>query len=326
MKQLMAQSNILNLIKQSSFIFLLLQVISCSSGAKKVKSEADELFKANNFTEAAALYSNSLTLDSSLVNSRFKRGQCYFEIKKYKAAYDDFSKVSVEKPNEFAPIFNKALSAYFLNDYKGALMAFNESEKIEVNNPHLQLQKANCLFKLGRFREASIYYSKSINVYKDSTSIYFARGCSYYHTDQFERALQDLEEYLKLNNTPVVALKYAAISCYQLQLYDNSLNYFYQMIDSGTEPTGSSLEVMVEALIASGNQYLESQEIEKALENYTNAISLDPLNNEAYFQRGMIFLEMGKRFDACADFDSALNNGHPDAITPMKYSCPEYFE
>ncbi|MEJ6505442.1 MAG: tetratricopeptide repeat protein [Crocinitomicaceae bacterium] len=288
--------------------------------------EADSLFSSKDFAGAAVLYSKTLDLDSTLTTSRFKRGQCYFESKKYKEAYDDFSEVAVLKPAEFAPVFNKALSAYFMNDPKGALMSFNESEKIDAYNPHLQLQKANCLFKLGRFREASIYYTKSIQTYKDSTSIYFARGCSYYHTDQYERALQDLEEYLKLHNTPIVALKYAAISSYNLQLYENCLNYFYQMIDAGTEPSGFGLQIMVEALIASGNKFLESKDIEKALENYTNAIALDPLNNQAYFQRGMIFLEMGKRFDACADFDSALNNGHPDAITPMKYSCPEYFE
>jgi hypothetical protein len=38
-----------------------------------------------------------------------------------------------------------------------------------------------------------------------------------------------------------------------------------------------------------------------------------------------LLLEIGKRYDACVDLNNALTNGHPKALDPMKYTCPEFF-
>jgi tetratricopeptide (TPR) repeat protein len=303
-----------------------IQLFSCGSVGREFQQQADVLVKANDLTNAIPLYTQSIELDSSLFGSFYNRGFCFYELGQVENAYLDYSSAIRLDDKNYQAHFNQALCLLKLQNIKGALSAFSKAEINMPTNPDVILQKANCLFKLGAYKKAANYYTKALPHFKDSTIIYFARGSSYYQINSYDLALQDFSKYLNTKNSPLLAYEYAAVSAFEIDSFEICINYFAQAIELGHILVGDHLKTLVSALVKFGIFQLEKSNAEKAMELFTYAISVDPLNKEAYYNRGLILLDMGKRFDACEDFNQALTNGHPKALGPMKYSCPEYFQ
>ena len=57
-------------------------------------------------------------------------------------------------------------------------------------------------------------------------------------------------------------------------------------------------------------------ELKLAIENYTQAIELDPNNSDAYYSRGGAWLRLGEQDKAKADLETARNLGN-DALTTL---------
>ncbi|MDB4533913.1 tetratricopeptide repeat protein [Vicingaceae bacterium] len=303
-----------------------LQLLSCGSAGREFQQQADALVKTNDLTNAIPLYTQSLELDSSLFGSFYNRGFCFYELGQYENALLDYSSAIKLDDENFQAHFNQALCLIRLQNIKGALNSLSKAEKNNSSNPDVLLQKANCFFKLGAYKNAADYYSKALPHFEDSSIIYFTRGSSYYQIGSYELALKDLSKYLNTKNSPLLAYEYAAISAFEIDSFEICINYFAQEIELGQIPVGENLKILVTSLVKFGIIQLEQNNMEKAMELFTYAISVDPLNKDAYYNRGLILLDMGKRFDACEDFNQALTNGHPNALEPMKHSCPEYFQ
>jgi tetratricopeptide (TPR) repeat protein len=303
-----------------------IQLLSCGSAGREFQQQADALVKTNDLINAIPLYTQSITLDSSLFGSFYNRGFCFYELGQVENALSDYSSAIKLEDENFQTHFNQALCLLKLHNIKGALNSLTNAEKTMPTHPDILLQKANCLYQLGAYKNAVNYYTKALTHFEDSVMIYFARGSSYYQTKAYDLAFQDLSTYLATKNSPLLAYEYAAVAAFEMDSFEICNHYFAQQIELGQTPVGENLKILVTSLVKFGIIQLEQKNVEKAMELFTYAISVDPLNKEAYYNRGLILLEMGKRFDACEDFNKALTNGHPKALEPMKYSCPEYFQ
>ena len=65
-----------------------------------------------------------------------------------------------------------------------------------------------------------------------------------------------------------------------------------------------------------GIAHSKKGELKLAIENYTQAIELDPNNSDAYYSRGGAFLRLGEREKAETDLTTARNLGN-DALTAL---------
>ena len=312
-----------------SFIFIfhisvILALTSCGPNAKKLELDGNTFFDTGNYTEAIITYTKAIEADPKRYISIINRGSSYFYLKKFQKALEDFLSGSILKPNDATVQFNIGLSLFELGQYEDALEAFNKTETMNLSNPNIDLQKANCHFQLADFKRASSFYSKAIPFFQDSISIYFARGTCFYQNQQYQLALIDFKHYLSKKSSPQIAIEYAALSAYYIGDFETSISFFDRMINNGVLLTGDNLRFMVKSLVALGSNFVKSQDKEAALELFSRALLLEPNSKEASLQRGLLFIDLGQKFEACTDLSTAFINGAINAGDLLKEYCPDY--
>jgi tetratricopeptide (TPR) repeat protein len=67
--------------------------------------------------------------------------------------------------------------------------------------------------------------------------------------------------------------------------------------------------------------YTEKQNYQKAIEDYTSSIELYPTDAETYYQRALVKILIGNKYDACLDFKKADELGSPEAKAEIKKHC-----
>ena len=101
-----------------------------------------------------------------------------------------------------------------------------------------------------------------------NASAYYHRGLAYYHQYQYDKAIRDFNRAILLNPTKATAYYYRGVTCYHKNEYDN------------------------------------------AIRDFNEAIFLDPSDPAAYYYRGITYHEQGKGARAQADFDKARQFGY----------------
>lgn len=71
----------------------------------------------------------------------------------------------------------------------------------------------------------------------------------------------------------------------------------------------------------SGQIYSKKQNPAKAIHYFSNTIKIDPNHKEAYYYRGLTYLELGKTSLACSDFKKAQTLKHPLAKNQLDNNC-----
>ena len=71
------------------------------------------------------------------------------------------------------------------------------------------------------------------------------------------------------------------------------------------------------------NVYVKSEKIDQAMEAYTQVIAMDKDLAEAYFNRGLLYIYVGRKAEANADLSKAGELGITDAYNIIKRYCRE---
>lgn len=122
------------------------------------------------------IYESDISFQTSLldenpqkVNSYFRRGNDYFEIRNYEAAINDFKKVI----------------------------------ELNKNMPEVYHYLADSYINLGKNVEAIEFYSKALNFenYKSRITLFQRRALAKKNCEDYKGALEDINEALKINST-----------------------------------------------------------------------------------------------------------------------------
>ena len=302
-----------------------IMIYSCDSGVKTLTQQSHKLLQKKEYGKALESNNQIILINSSSFQAFFDRGICHYKLGNIELAILDFKNATKLRPNSYQAFFNLGLCLTQQQKYQAAIKLFAKAELFNKNDSTIALQQANCYFKAGDYEKAETYYSKALPFFKDSVVIYFSRGCSFFQNNKYSLAYTDLTKYLKHKNTPSIAYEYAAKSAYKVNKFKEVNILFNSMIEEGYELTPSNLATKINAMIQLANAHLGKGQKEEAIALYTSVITLDPLNKEAPYHRGLIFLELGKKMDACEDLNTAVNNGYLKANLPLKHSCEEYF-
>ncbi|MDR0981987.1 MAG: tetratricopeptide repeat protein [Culturomica sp.] len=95
--------------------------------------------------------------------------------------------------------------------------------------------------------------------------------------------------------------------------YSNVLSDYYRCLDM--DPT------FVFALFNIANVYVKNEQIEQAIETYTKVINIDESIAEAYYNRGILNIYIGKKSEAGRDLSKAGEKGITDAYNLIKRYC-----
>jgi len=294
-------------------IILFIQIITQSlnfyaqvSNSQKAKQLHDE----QNYKQAVKLYSKIIDDKEANYLDYFYRGSANYELKNYQAAYNDLS-ASIGLVGDFS-------ESYLL---RGSLLVNPELVQDAINDFNM-----------------AIKYAKNDTV---KTLAYISRAGSKLFTQNYESAMNDCFEALKIDSTSVRSRgAYVNLStCYgYLKESEKSIQILKKMylLDSNNVSTVSnlgyeltSMEKYQESLyyfdralklrpndgfVLSNKSYayLKLGKINEALRLIEKSIKNNPTNSYAYRNMGLIYMEMKDKNKACEAFQTALKKGFTD--------------
>lgn len=127
---------------------------------------------------------------------------------------------------------------------------------------------------------------------------YYNRGIVYYEMKDFDKAVSDFMEALKIYPDSIDYLKNAGLTYLILRKYDESIKCFEKIIS--LEPD-SSLGYFLR-----GNAYLERKVYSAAIRDYNHILLKDQYHVDARNNRGWAYIFMKKYSKALEDFDRVL--------------------
>ncbi|AFH50766.1 TPR repeat protein [Ignavibacterium album JCM 16511] len=203
------------------------------------------------------------------------------------------------------------------------------------------------LFDKSDFSNALYHFSQSVKLNPKFTDGFLNRAYTYYKLNDFEKSIEDYEKVHELDpNSSVVFVNIGfiygltgrndlAIEYYSkaITLNPNDFNAYYNRAGeyltqrknkealtdllSAYELDNKNTDLLF--LIAETRTKLN--DYQNAFNDYTKIILIDSLNSLAYYQRGLINIELKREKAACDDFKKAGELGYFEAYEQIKKHC-----
>lgn len=246
----------------------------------------------------------------------------------------------LEKNTENAEAyFLKGKAEMGLKEYEDAFYAFTEAIDIDDFNAEYYFERANLLMDVNQVDRGITDYTMALNYATDDSMRLDAltnRGSAKSKIREFESALEDFNNALKIDSLSWHVLNDIGMTYYGLEDFENSKIYIDKMIKhypdrqfgyanmgfllSEQEEYEESLKFFDKALKISdedafvfnnrGYSFLKLGKLDKALDDIDRSIDLNQKNSYAFRNRALVYLEMDKNRKVCKDLEKALELGY----------------
>ena len=195
------------------------------------------------------------------------------------------------------------------------------------------VQKGKLYYNLAKYKDASIYFSKAIELNPNYADTYFYRAISEDDLGKYQEAIKDYNKVIKLNPNYTIAYinrgsskdklgKYKeAIKDYDIAINLNPNNAFaYNNRGNSKDKLGKHKEAIEDYDIAiklnpknafvyynnRGSSNNNLGKYKEAMEDFDNAAQLNPNYSVTYFNHGISNNKLGKYPEAIMDYDKAI--------------------
>lgn len=128
--------------------------------------------------------------------------------------------------------------------------------------------------------------------------IYYNRGNAYKDKGQFDRAIQDYDEAIRLDPEYANSFNNRGYAYNAKRQHDRAIMDFNEAIRLNPK--------LVNAFIDRGYSYGSNGQYERAIQDFDEAIRLDPKNKTAFNNRGYVYAAKGQYRRAIQDYDEAI--------------------
>jgi tetratricopeptide (TPR) repeat protein len=281
-------------------------------------------------------YNQALELNPDFNNVYVNRGLVYYEMDNYDRALEDYNQAIQtikDKPSLAIAYNNRGIVYVAKQEYDRALTDFNQAFELEPklamgynNRGLIYLNQGNYDRAIIEFNQALKFISNSKNsqnsnfnfkgnqsfnyqnpdaplasgiVFDLSDSLlYLNRGTAYLYKGDYDRALTDFNQAIKLQPNSAPAY------------FNRATVYFWKEdYDQGIADSNQAIKLQPDfalAYLKRGSGYYLKNDYDRALTDFNQAIKLQPNSALSYDARGGIYYVQGDYDSAIADFDRAL--------------------
>lgn len=306
------------------------------------------------FDAAIAAYSQAIELDAGSAEAFIARAEMYVQLRQLDDARADLdSAVALGSIDAYIARANFRRTQ---GDLDGARQDIATALGIDDQNSHVYRQRALIRRDAGELQIAIEDLNTAVDLAPEDPGAYTARGNFFAHFNDFQNAIRNYDAALLFDENYAPAYRqrgnaYGAIGNWTTGLLDlnraielapnDTRGYFLRgnLLGALGEYAGAvedftrvielnPLDVAGYRLRADSNR-LEATMLERlsvpvdfdiyrqrALEDYTRALAIDPDDEGSRFGRALTYAEMGEAENALADFDILLEGVPEDAIPP----------
>ena len=273
-------------------------------------------YRVSSRDDALADFGRAIDLDPNYPDPYFNRGNVWGS---YARAIEDYTKAIDINP-DYAEAYECRGNAYY-SKWVADLVNFRETIKWRFGKSFMKAE-ADYRRATQTDREKIIEdYGQVLRLNPDNAEIYFKRGEAYCNRRQhdlktgegcdehvlqdYKSAVDDYTQAIRINPGFTNAYEARAnayrVIAYWLgggsDYYDMAIDEFTLLMSNEPYPERASKYLMMR-----GNVYGERGDLARAIEDYTQALSLDPDNAYAHFNRGGAYKLLNDRARARADF------------------------
>ncbi|MBA2613866.1 MAG: tetratricopeptide repeat protein [Bacteroidetes bacterium] len=316
-------------------IFFLLVLNACKNNStQQTESETkttDSLSIKLNSPELKAINAKLLQ-DPDNADLYDSRATIYISLKQFPAAVND-AKRAIRMDSTKANYYMTLVDAYYTqNNTRLAKDLLEIVEKKFPDNVDALLKLSELFYVVKQYQKGIDYVNRALKINDRLAKAYYLKGSIYRESGDTTRAISSLETAIEQDNKYEnafidIGIMYAARkNPIALEYYNNALR-----VNPSNENTvyarakllqdiGKIDEAIIEykTILAKnkncencyynlGAIYLEIKKDDKtALENFTNAITLNPSSAQAYFARGYTYFKLKDKESARADYNMCL--------------------
>jgi len=247
-------------------------------------------------------FASALKIDPTYAWAINNNAIIYGKQGKYELEIDEYTKaieLLVDDPLSYS---NRAL-AYKnnLEDYDKALADFTKAIDLDKENPERYVNRANCYVEMEDYTNALKDLDKAIDLAPENPLYYNNRADFYETQEKYDEALKDYATAFEISTDDYESMRAIA----------NRANIYW-----GQEKLELSIEEYTKGLLIQENQilyenrvgvYLELEDYDKAIADYTKIIELDKENPNSYADRANCYVEMEDYTNALEDFTRAID-------------------
>ncbi len=201
MKQWQNKSRFLSF---SLIVFFILNISCRENNASHYFKNGSAKYQLENYKSAIEDFDKAIELENDYIDAYYVRALCYGNLKKYDKAANDFNKVIELNPEYKDAYINRGY--YVLEkkgDFQGAISDYNKFLDLNVDgdNAFAYNNRGYAKYRLKNYNEAMDDIQESIRLNTDNSFVYKNRALIYISLDSLNLACQDLEQANKLGFT-----------------------------------------------------------------------------------------------------------------------------
>jgi len=274
-----------------------------NSEALRAFERAEALYKVGTYGEAAEEYTKAIELEPEWAEAFLGRGNTRFwglDVNR-ELGLEDYEKAAALDPKYLE--FAQAVKCYMDGDYLRAIETFNSVIQNNINLMDSYSFRGNAYFSIDEFEKAIADHSETIRLYPDFNQNYSNRAYAYNTTGQYDMAIADSDQAIRLDPDSFYGYLFRGEAYFRKENYRQALADLNRAIQLNPDNKGG-LAVIPYFIRAS--IYFQEGSFSSAITDYSQVIQFLPDATGPYVDRGYCYLQTGDYDRAAADIDTAL--------------------
>lgn len=211
---------------------------------------------------------------------------------------------------------SEGLALIMRENYKGAVVLYNKICSSDPEWMPAYYNRAIALANSGNLKDAAKDLSTVIKYHPDQCNAYFNRAIIHENMGDAGKAIKDYSQAIALQPDFLLAYHYRGMARFKINDTEGALKDFTQAIKLGDGVSMDIREAKEFGLNSSGLFFCRAAAyhklglFEKAIEDYSRSLRINPSNAKALYNRGAAYLKIGEKNKADKDFARASKAIH----------------
>ncbi len=257
-------------------------------------------FRLKRYDEAIADFHKSLLRCSASREATvtFLRGVAYQRNRNLKNAEIDFNRVLALQPKHTGAYYFRGLCLIARKEFRKAIKDFTADLGINYGNGYSLYQRGHCYYKLGMHPEAIRDYKVAAKKLPDDAVLFNDMGLAHDAMRQLEAAIKDYTRAIRLKEAYPIYWSNRAYAHLRLGEIDKALHDYSEELKRNPKSWY--------AREGRGRCHERLREHEKAVQEFTEALKLQPQRASFHVDRAYNWFSLGNSQKALADCNEAV--------------------
>ncbi|NEP56880.1 MAG: tetratricopeptide repeat protein [Symploca sp. SIO2G7] len=245
---------------------------------------------------AAVLLIN--VLKSANATDLYRRGETFFELKRYEQALDAYEQAVAIRPEYAEAWQGQGSTLSQLQQYEEALEAYDQAIQIQPDYLKAWNSRGEALTQLQRYEEAIDAFDAALKIQSDSLEAWQGRGDVQIKLQQYNDAIASFDQALELQPDYFQAWYRRGWALHNLRRYEEAVASYDKALEYKPDSSG--------AWYQRGNALSNLQNYREAVDSYEQAVQFQPKFSSAWYSRGSALRNLKQYEEAVDSFDQTL--------------------